>query len=57
MKQMCEVASRYLLKKYDIKMTPKELWNYSPTGELYHIFLLYYEAKGFKFDNKGNQAR
>lgn len=45
MKQMCEVASKHLKKKYGIKLTPEQLWHYSPTGELDHIFFLYWEAK------------
>jgi len=46
-KEMCELISEYLASK-GIHKTWEEIWNYSPTGELYWIFIYYERAKKWK---------
>ena len=46
-KEMCELISEYLLTK-SINMSWEEVWNFSPTGELFHVFELYQIAKEWK---------
>lgn len=46
MNEMCEtiVESGILRKKDGSELTPEEIYNYSPTGELFMIFIWYGEA-------------
>jgi len=44
-KVMCETISKYLKKEKGIDMTPKEIWNYSPTGELVFVCSMYRQIK------------
>ena len=47
-KEMCETVAEALRKKYPDKEDlpkPEDLWNASPTGDLIHVFSLYYWAK------------
>lgn len=46
-KEMCEtIAKADILKKKDgTKPTPHEIFEYSPTGELFWIFVWYTQAK------------
>ena len=39
-KAMCEIA----VKELGLSITHEELWNASPTGELFHVFFAYMEA-------------
>lgn len=41
---MCEAISRWL-KDQGKDVTPEAIWNSSPSGELWHVFALYAEAK------------
>lgn len=47
MKEMCEtiVEADIIRKKDGTKFKPKEIYEYSPTGELSRIFEWYEEAK------------
>lgn len=46
MKEMCEtiVSADILCKKDGSALTPEEVFNYSPTGELFMVFMWYAEA-------------
>jgi len=43
-KQMCKTISRYWRRKYKIRIHPKKIFNYSPSGELFQVFFWYKEA-------------
>jgi hypothetical protein len=43
-KEMCELISNHWKKVHDIIKSPKEIWEYSSTGELFMISLWYEEA-------------
>ena len=46
MKTMCEyIAEKMKSKNPNCDITAKEIFNYSPTGELSHIFILYNDLK------------
>ncbi len=53
MQQMCKEISDDLKKK-NVFMTPEEIYNYSPTGELFHIFQYFLVLHNAKFDDKCN---
>lgn len=44
-KEMCELAARYLKDARGVDMSPDAIWNASPTGELSHVFDLYWKAR------------
>jgi hypothetical protein len=46
-KYMCELISKYWAEAKGVNKTPEEIWNYSPTGELYMIHEWYEEAKEY----------
>lgn len=46
-KEMCELISEYWSSK-GIDKSWEQIWNYSPTGELFNIFMWYEEAKEWK---------
>lgn len=48
MKQMCEEISQWLKDGYCVTISPKELWESSPTGEVWHLFYLYDAMKATK---------
>jgi len=55
MKGMCEfIASMELLedKKTKQPLTPEEIFNYSPTGEVYMIYEWYAEAIGLALEKE-----
>ena len=42
----CQKMCEYICETFpDIGMTPEEIYNISPTGELSEVFLLYWQAK------------
>lgn len=53
-KEKCELISEYW-KWRGFHKTWEEIWNYSPTGELFMIFEWYEEAKDWKEWMKNNQ--
>lgn len=44
-KVMCETISKHLKKEKGVDVSPKELWEYSPTGELSFVFDMYRKIK------------
>jgi hypothetical protein len=44
MKDICELAAKYLREVKKMKITGEQLFNSSPTGELAHIFYIYNDA-------------
>ena len=46
-KEMCEMISEYWASK-GIHKTWEEIWNYSPTGELFYVYLWYEDACKWK---------
>ena len=46
-KEACELISKYLKEAKGMDVKPEDIWNYSPTGELAEVFLLYEEAKEY----------
>ena len=49
-KEMCELISEYLESK-GIHKTWEEIWNHSPTGELFWVHEYYERAKKWKRNN------
>ncbi|HFU7087193.1 TPA: hypothetical protein ACGN8S_002228 [Bacillus cereus] len=47
MKEMCELISKWMKETKGIIISPKEIYEYSPTGELSAVFFLYQEAKSY----------
>ncbi len=49
-KEICELIVK-ALKKFDYKhfseVTPDQIWNISPSGELFQVFELYWWAKSY----------
>jgi len=43
-KEMCELISNHW-KSEGLNKTWEEIWNYSPSGELFNVFMWYEEAK------------
>lgn len=48
---MCELISKFWASK-GIHKTWEEIWNYSPTGELFEVFFWYEEAKEWNLNEK-----
>ncbi len=46
-KGACELISKYWKDKYKVKIKPRDIWEYSPTGELAMIFLWIGQAKAW----------
>jgi hypothetical protein len=46
-KEMCELISEFF-DAHGLNKTWEEIWNYSPTGELFHVFEWYEAAKVWK---------
>jgi len=51
-KEMCELISNHW-DSLGFHKTWEEIWNYSPTGELYMVFVWFEEAKKWKKDKEG----
>ncbi|HDR6825828.1 TPA: hypothetical protein QCV86_003020 [Bacillus thuringiensis] len=51
MKEMCELISKWLKEAYKIEVSPKQIFNYSPSGELAEVFFMYWQAKAY-FDGE-----
>ncbi|AHN66687.1 hypothetical protein Bcp1_212 [Bacillus phage Bcp1] len=45
--EACEFISKYLKEAHQIEMTGEQVFNASPTGELFHVFYLYNQAKAY----------
>jgi len=45
--EACELISKYLKEVHQVEMTGEQVFNASPTGELFHVFQWYHVAKGF----------
>lgn len=39
--QMCQAISKWLKYEFGQEVPPEAMWNFSPTGELQHVFHLY----------------
>ncbi len=50
-KEMCELISEYFAF-HGLNKTWEEIWNYSPTGELYMVYSWYEDAKKWKEKSK-----
>ncbi|ARQ95158.1 hypothetical protein FLAPJACK_247 [Bacillus phage Flapjack] len=46
-KDACEYIAKYLKESQGIDMTGEQVFNASPTGELFHVFYLYKQAKEY----------
>ncbi|AGY46756.1 hypothetical protein BigBertha_248 [Bacillus phage BigBertha] len=46
-KEACEYISKYLKEAQGIDMTGEQVFNASPTGELFHVSYLYEQAKAY----------
>lgn len=44
-REMCEYVSRWFKEKHGKDVSPDDIWHASPTGELAHVFTLYYQAR------------
>lgn len=44
-KEMCELVARYFADRFGKQVTPEQVWNCSPSGELAAVCYLYREAK------------
>ena len=47
-RQMCEFIVDVWREHYGVEVEPHDIWNASPTGELFHVFVLYEHAKATK---------
>jgi hypothetical protein len=45
MQHLCEYICRWLKEKHGVIKTPEEIYYSSPTGELYQVFHLYWQAQ------------
>ncbi|AID17786.1 hypothetical protein JBP901_gp074 [Bacillus phage JBP901] len=45
--EACGLISKYLKDVHNVEMTGEQVFNLSPTGELFHVFYLYRQAKAF----------
>jgi hypothetical protein len=43
--EVCEYISVWLKEKHGEEVTADQIWNASPTGELSHVFDLYWQAQ------------
>jgi hypothetical protein len=50
-RKMCEIISSFFKEKHGIEKSWEEIWNYSPTGELYNVYYWYEDALDW-FKNK-----
>lgn len=41
-KEMCERCAAELERRYGVKVDPEEIWNCSPSGELYPVVELFW---------------
>ncbi|MEK4617688.1 hypothetical protein NYE71_16465 [Bacillus sp. FSL K6-0273] len=46
-KEMCELIAKWFKETRGIEVTGKQVFNSSPSGELWHIFAWYAEAKEY----------
>jgi hypothetical protein len=46
-KEMCELISKYWKETKGIDKSWEEIWNYSPTGELFMVYEWFQEAREF----------
>ncbi|HHI3604946.1 TPA: hypothetical protein QCU10_001465 [Bacillus anthracis] len=46
-KEMCELIAKWFKETRGIEVTGKQVFNSSPSGELWHIFAWYAEAKNY----------
>jgi hypothetical protein len=44
-KEMCEVIARWLKEVHKMDVKPKDIWEISPTGELWEVFYLFEQAR------------
>jgi len=44
-RKMCEYVCQWLQEKHGKTVDPDVLWNASPTGELWHVWELYAQAR------------
>jgi len=51
-KEMCELISKFLLETKGVEMTWEEIWNYSPTGELFLVYEYYDRALAWERNKK-----
>ena len=51
-KEMCELIAKWFKETRGIEVTGKQVFNSSPSGELWHIFAWYAEAKSILTGNK-----
>lgn len=57
---MCECISWWIKQVYNKEVSPTEIWNISPTGELYTMYALFWEFEMWlndtkmEIDNMGN---
>jgi|GEM_PF-2178172 len=58
-KEMCEMISEYFKETKGIQLSWEEIWNYSPTGELFMVYEWFNEAREWKNRNlaKGIEYR
>ncbi|MEM5659999.1 hypothetical protein AAHB50_32345 [Bacillus toyonensis] len=49
--EACELIAKWLKETRGIDVTAKQIFNLSPSGELWHVFELYAEAKNY-FEKK-----
>lgn len=46
-KEMCELISKWFKETRGIEVTGEQVFNSSPSGELWHIFVWYADAKKY----------
>ncbi|HDR4709692.1 TPA: hypothetical protein QCQ87_004814 [Bacillus paranthracis] len=46
-KEMCELISKWFKETREIEVTGEQVFNSSPSGELWHIFVWYADAKKY----------
>ena len=47
-RQMCELIAEYFKEVHEIEVSPEDIWNMSPTGELWPVYTLYDDAFNWK---------
>jgi hypothetical protein len=47
MRERCEVICRYLKEDRQIECQPTDIWNMSPSGELWPVLELYRQAEEY----------
>jgi hypothetical protein len=55
-KEMCEIIASHWKNVYDIEVEPEQIWNYSPRGELFMVYVWYEDATAQKEEISGQSA-